>query len=467
MKEITVSELPGLGAGVRAPFVLRLTSSAWHCSEVLRVLPGRRIVLRAVPIASSHDDEGDRILKLFIGRGHVRYRAREQRGLVWLLGADLPVPGISGSFDEPGLSGLEIEYLPGAAVIAPQDQTAVEAAAGLLGRMHDAGLWQVDLHLKNFVTTDRGLHAVDGDGVRRRADPVPHGRGLEDLALLAAQRPPSEDPGADGLVAAYAAARDIPPAATDEFARKLARARRGRLKRYLRKCFRECTEFSVTEREGFRCFADRAQGQAVLDTLLERGVFTRDADFLRMEAVKRGNSATLVRTNDPGVIIKRYNIKSLSQGFRRLIRPVPRYRRAWMCGQLLGFLDIPTAKPLALVEEKRRLLPGVAYLVQEDLGTRDLAAEIADSGCPDTLADEVAVLFAQLRRVGITHGDTKATNFLIHQDRVHLIDLDAMRLVPAERAGRGFGRDLERFLDNWDADTRAVFEAAFRRAGLT
>ena len=383
-------------------------------------------------------------------------------------------PTVSGTLNEPGLSGLVIEYLPGAAVIPPGDQQAVEAAAGLLGRMHDAGLWQADLHLKNFVTSDRGMHAVDGDGVRRRADPVPQGRGLEDLALLAAQRPPQEDSGSTGLVRAYAAARSLSPADPNEFAQKLVRARRGRVRRYLKKCFRECTEFSVTDRGKFRCFAERTAGEAVLSTLLERGAFTQDDGFLRMEAVKRGNSATLVRAEvEPGVVIKRYNIKNLSQGIRRLIRPLPRYRRAWMSGQLLSFLELPTARPLALVEEKRRFLPGVAYLVMEDLGTLDIAAEIARSGCADALADEVAGLFVQLRRVGIVHGDTKATNFLMRDGRVHLIDLDAMRLTrfsEHSRAGRGadgFARDLERFLANWDGDVRAAFESAFRRAGLT
>jgi aspartate/methionine/tyrosine aminotransferase len=65
----------------------------------------------------------------------------------------------------------------------------------------------------------------------------------------------------------------------------------------------------------------------------------------------------------------------------------------------------------------------------EDLGGRDLASEVAASGCPDALADEVAGLFVLLKRSGITHGDTKATNFLIHEDRVHLIDLDAMGVL--------------------------------------
>jgi hypothetical protein len=338
----------------------------------------------------------------------------------------------------------------------------VEDAAGLLGRMHEAGLWQADLHLKNFVLSDRGLYAVDGDGVRRRANPVPTGRGLEDLALLAAQRPPREDDGAQGVLAAYAGARSLALPDIGEFLGKLDHARRGRVKRYLKKCFRACTEFAVREDDGFRYFVLRNQGEAVLEMLLENGAFVPGAEFLAMEAVKQGNSATLVRTTaGSAVVIKRYNIKNLSQGIRRLVRPLPRYRRAWMAGQLLGFLDLPTARPLALVEEKRSLLPGVAYLVMEDLGSHDLAAEVSLRGFSSPLADEVADLFVLMKRAGLTHGDTKASNFLISDGRVHLIDLDAMRLGLA-----GFERDLERFLTNWQGETRLGFEAAFKRAGL-
>ena len=66
-----------------------------------------------------------------------------------------------------------------------------------------------------------------------------------------------------------------------------------------------------------------------------------------------------------------------------------------------------------------------------------------------------------LRSAGLCHGDTKASNFIVYQDRVHLIDLDAMRM-----AARGFEDDVARFLDNWPAPERRRFEAAFGQAGL-
>ncbi len=462
MKTLAATDLLELDAGSPVPFELQLDSSVWSCERILRVLPGRRIVLQAKRVLEGAEDSTDSLLKLFIGSSSRRYRERERRGLKWLRDAGLPVPEVLEDLDGRTLSGLVIEYLPGARVIAPEDQETVEQAAALLGRMHEAGLWQVDLHLKNFVQSAERLFALDGDGVRRRARPVPQGRGLEDLALLAAQRPPQEDEGVGGLLAAYLANRPGVTCSADELGRKVDQARRGRIRRYLKKCFRNCTEFSVTADKGFRYFVRRGRGELVCGLLSERGAFSSGGDFLEMEAVKQGNSATLVRTRaDGGVIIKRYNIKSLRKGMSRLLRPFPRYRRAWMTGQLLNFLELPTAQPLALIEEKRFLLPSVAYLVMEDLEGQDLAGEVADRGVGASRAAEVARLFVLLKRAGLTHGDTKATNFIVRDGRVHLIDLDAMQLG----TGR-FDRDVARFLDNWEGDARARFESAFRAAEL-
>ncbi len=460
MTALTVRELEQLDAGSPQPFELRLESGSWHCEQILRVLPGRRVVLRAS--LSTDQDAGERLLKLFVGSGHRRYRQRERRGLDWLDAAGLPVPDVLADLDEAGLSGLVIEYLPGAEVIAPEDQPSVERAAALLGQMHEAGLWQVDLHLKNFIHSAERLFAVDGDGVRRRASPVPQGKGLQDLALLAAQRPPQEDEGAAALLAAYLRNRPGVAVAPEEFGRKVDQARRGRVQRYLKKCFRACTEFSVSEDSSFRYLARRSRGELVRELLSERNAFNRGDGFLEMEAVKRGNSATLVRTRaDGGVIIKRYNVKSFSKGLRRLLRPLPRYRRAWMMGQLMSFLDLPTAQPLALIEEKRFLLPPVAYLVMEDLQGMDLGEEVAAHGISRARAAEVARLFVLLKRAGLTHGDTKSSNFIVCDGRVCLIDLDAMRLGTAQ-----FEKDVQRFLANWEGAVLETFTAAFQAVEL-
>ena len=51
----------------------------------------------------------------------------------------------------------------------------------------------------------------------------------------------------------------------------------------------------------------------------------------------------------------------------------------------------------------------------------------------------------QLRAAGLQHGDLKATNFVVHEDQVALVDFDA--LEPGDNES-----DMARFLRNWVDD---------------
>ena len=163
----------------------------------------------------------------------------------------------------------------------------------------------------------------------------------------------------------------------------------------------------------------------------------------------------------PARVVKRYNIKNPWHAMRRMLRFTPRYRRAWSFGQLLIMLDIPTARPLVLLEQRLGPLRGRASLLTEALEGPLLAEEIAAKGLTAERCAEVTDLFALLKVAGLTHGDSKSTNFVVHQGRVHLIDLDAMAF-----AGHGQKSDAARFLQNWPAPISTQFENAFRKAGL-
>ena len=63
-------------------------------------------------------------------------------------------------------------------------------------------------------------------------------------------------------------------------------------------------------------------------------------------------------------------------------------------------------------------------------------------------------LFDALQREGLTHRDTKSTNFIVADGVVSIVDLDALRPARSRRSGRV---DRERFLRNWDAQTAARF----------
>ena len=131
--------------------------------------------------------------------------------------------------------------------------------------------------------------------------------------------------------------------------------------------------------------------------------------------------------------------------------------------QRMKFLGIPTARPIALLERRFGPLRGVAYLVMEDAGREDLSERASASGLGDEQVAGVVRLFSALQAAGLTHGDTKASNFLVSQGRVVLVDLDAMHEGVA-----GLARDIDRFLANWldQPELRVRFRQCFVEAHL-
>ncbi|MFU8815408.1 MAG: lipopolysaccharide kinase InaA family protein [Pseudomonadales bacterium] len=440
-----------------------------RCERILRLLPGRRLVAQA-------QVDGRRVvLKLFLGVDAARYRRREAHGCELLAAAGVATPALLGRVSAAGANateGLLFEYLNDARPLRAGDGCGVVAAAAQLARLHQAGCRHEDLHLDNFLLcgdTPARVALIDGDGVRRVLGGRPLGRrgSIDNLAVLCAQRSPLEDEALALVHAAYADQRGWRRAAAADQAgvaaltRATRRQRRARLRRYLRKVQRECSEYLC--RRSWRHYLVRVRAPA--DPALDALLADPEAVVRGGELLKAGNSATVVRARAGAgsYIVKRYNQKNWRHAVRRALKPIARFRRAWVNGQGLHFLDIPTARPLALLERRFGPLRGVAYLVMEDLGQVDLAAEVAAQGASDRRVAQVVRLFQALRAAGISHGDTKASNFMVAAAGVALVDLDAVRLSTAGQA-----EDLRRFLANFadQPEVHTRFVAAFAAAGI-
>lgn len=474
--------LEGAEPGSRAAAVTVLVE------EVLRLLPGRRLTAR-VRLEPGRPEPGRperapapapavAVLKLFLGPGARRYCAREARGAALVAAAGVQTPALRGRVaGAPGgtdaARGLLFEYVDGARPLSDDDSGEFLGAVTALARLHAAGAVHRDPHLENFLLRpgagDAGPWLVDGDGVRRaaRRGNLRRAASLANLARLCAERPPQADVELPRAYRAYAAARGWTggAAAQTEAVRALTRLtrrqRRARVRRYLAKAQRDCTEFhcSRTWRHYLVCL------RGFCGPELAQFVENPDAGFRNAQVLKSGNSATVARLHLQGrpVVVKRYNQKNAWQALRRALRPVTRFRRAWLNGQRLSFLGIPTARPLALLERRFGPLRGRAYLIMEDLGDVDLGAEVAARGLEEARLEQVVALFQGLAAAGLTHGDTKISNFLVTPRGVSLVDLDALR---PSRAGQV--KDRRRFLANFDADPalRRRCAAAFAAAGL-
>ena len=460
---MTASQLRTAGRGVPQSFVVELSQSGeGHAGEPLeiveplRVLPGRRIVARALW-------RGQTVLaKLFLGPAseeNQRAATLEAEGLRAMQSASVPAPAVilSAGFAAGG-QVLMLEFLESSHTLAqvwsdsPARRTPMLAQLEnlflLLGRLHAAGFGHDDLHLGNVLLAEGQAYLIDGDAVR--AFPFDASARaaaqLANLALCCVQLPLWTLPAWPALLAAYAAGGAALPAnGALEIAVRAARARR--LRHFMSKTGRDCTQFSIERRLTCVTACVRAWRE-----LLAPALRAPDDWVARGAMLKDGGTCTVVRVaaGDIDCVVKRYNLKGVRHALSRAWRP-SRAWHSWRAGHLLQHLGIATPEPLAVLEERLGPLRRRAFLVTRHCPGRPLLEHLEAEREPSP-AEATALLefFQAMHGMRIEHGDFKATNLLWHDEQIWVIDLDAMHRHASKRTYvRAWRRDRRRFLANW------------------
>lgn len=409
------------------------------CTEVLRSQPGRRLVLRAAV------DGRDAVLKTFFGPRGPRDLERERNGVAALQASGVGTPRLLGEGRGGGARVLAFEYLADARVPVADDAEALVAA---LARLHVGGVRQRDLHMGNFLVRGAEVFAIDGSGVRC-GRPLGPWRGYADVARLLANFRAGELPTLEHLAACYAQARGMRfkpgPRDVRRLPELVAHARRRRIAKWVAKTGRECTAFAVVRQADRLVVVNRGDDDPTLNAV----VADPERAIAAGSPVKYGNTATVARLGD--LIIKRFNIKDRVHRTRQKFR-TSRARRAWRAGHGLRFAGIPTARPRALIEVRGAGAgEAAAYLVLDHVPGTPLADVVRQRGFDGDVVRAVAALVRDLRSARLSHGDMKASNFVVQGDRLCVLDLDAARFHrSARRFARRHRRDLDRLLDNWD-----------------
>ncbi|MDP6375017.1 MAG: lipopolysaccharide kinase InaA family protein [Pseudomonadales bacterium] len=444
MTLLDAEAVAALGRNLPASIEIPVDGGRFEGGEVLRMLPGRRLVL------GGRFQDRTAVMKVFVGRNARRYYERERQGLGILSAAGVPVPEAfwQGSVPARGW-GMINAWVEDSRPLGDEDWEQAPVLAAVLAVLHDAGATHEDPHLGNFLVAPRGVVCVDGDGVRRGAGRVTETGGLANLARMIAQYPPRPDQDLTGVLHTYERKRGwgVNEDRLQRLTRHLSAARRERTERYLDKTLRDCTEFAERRVKGSWHIHRRDAASADLISFLE----DPDAWLADESLLKDGNSATVYRTRmaERSVIVKRYNIKGFVHRVRRWIKP--RARIAWRNGHRLAFLRIPTSTPIALVEERTGPLRGRSWIVMEDCGDEDLLGVVNLGGWQKNWLDQVARILITFRVLGLSHGDMKASNFLILDGLVSIVDLDALAEAP-ERCER----DIERLIANWEGQPRLL-----------
>jgi len=440
------------GKPVTEGFVLEVDGERYHCEQILRWLPGRRLVIKAL-----HRGE-PLLLKLFApSKKGWRELSREQHGYKVCKAAGVAVPTeklISDDF--AGCLAVAYEFIADACpfeLVSNNQAQMVPALLQLMVRCHQAGIYQHDIHTDNILMTPHGLLLIDLASVRGLAgQSLSTRKSLSNLARLVAQFVPDQQQLILKKLNLYYQARGwtYGQAERENFKTLLNKAWQKRKETYLSKCFRACTMTAYFKDKHLeyalkRSFFKQIGKQAVrdLDVLVERG-----------KRLKDGNSATVVMTEMAGrkVVIKRYNIKSYWHFLKRCWRP-SRAANAWRQGNLLHLLGIPTPEVLGFVERRLGPLRKQAYLLTAYVDHATELSSVFEYQVPrESELRQIKQIFELMRDYQLSHGDLKASNLMLTDSgQLELIDLDAMQEHRYDWCfQRAFNRDLKRFLRNWD-----------------
>ncbi len=456
MNNLNATALISAGRSVSEPFQLGVARSDGGLVEVtirkvLRLLPARRIV------AVAEIDGLEVLVKIFVGRSAARYSRREVKGVTALKEASVETPALLWQGELPEGSGKVVvfEFINGASNLTEvwSDSRGVERLQLLqrvtaeVASMHNAGVVQHDIHPENFLLEGERILAIDGGDIRRRgAGPLNEWMSLKNFGLFLAQFQTEIDSLVPELFSSYCGQRGW-PMSVRKLARLLAivdKHRNIRKQDYVSKAFRECTRFTCCRRFNRFQVCERKHDSPALRQILA----DPDSAMKAGRILKSGNTSTVVQIDGPDgpLVIKRYNIKNWLHGLERIFRP-SRAWASWANAFRLEFHGVETPPPVAMVEERIGPLRRRAYFITEYVEgqTGDTVTEI-ESQFEDV--EGMAAIVRTLADAGLSHGDMKASNFLLTAKGVVILDLDSMQETSNPSL---IEKDRERFLRNWDA----------------
>ncbi len=463
MHEITWKKLCQAPHALRMPFELHLPGEAEPliCESLVRVLPRKRLVLfgswQAQPV----------VIKLFLESGRAQHHLqREAQGLKILTESGIPTPELlyEGQTTRYHVPVLVMRRIMGAKDLATlwENRVHPETAGRLmhaviieLATQHVMGIVQRDMHLANFLVKGHHIYSLDGGNMEFFHEPLIRKSSLEHLALFFAQLGVGTEKLRYALYALYAKARGWQMKRADiVFLERATRiGLRERMRRFSEKVLRNSTQFRALHYFNSHMYFDRKYQTSNFMRFLANPEAVFDATDTHI--LKKGNSTTVakIKLDDRWFVVKRYNMKNFRHWLRRCLR-VTRAVKCWQRAHMLRVAGIATAKPVACIEKRFFGLRGRSYFVMEHVEGIDLEHyfDAYDSTEPRfaRLAARVTTLLKNLSELRLSHGDLKASNFLIENEKPMLIDLDGMWQQRAlHRSKRAARREIERFMQNW------------------
>ncbi|MGB0257731.1 MAG: lipopolysaccharide kinase InaA family protein [Coraliomargarita sp.] len=418
--------------------------------DPLRILPDRREV---------HAGRWTESNQAVVSKRYLTHKRKERdsqlewNGLKQLQAAKLPAPQPLYIAEQPedGSTWVVMRYIENAQPLQTllsqlsQDETVevMQQLAQIVQQMHDAGAYQSDQHIGNWAYDGKQVYLLDAGTVRFESTALPAEKRLTDLAALCATLAPC-------ALKAFHRALNNPEhlpalmAATTESHRK-------RLKKHYQKTRRECTEYGVRNGSAFQGLFSKTADLELVDRFFEQP----DALMNQGSRLKSGNTCTVqcFSHNGTAYVLKRYNLKPLLTRIRRNFKE-SRAMKSWSNAWCLLLANIPTARPVAVYEERTGLLRGLCYLLMEQIDGQLLPEYLAEHDADEeqaTVVDSIAEIWTSMRAIRAVHRDLKATNWMVDTNgKAVLFDLDALSFgLPDQAFLQGQAKDYARFMKNW------------------
>jgi tRNA A-37 threonylcarbamoyl transferase component Bud32 len=424
------------------------------CTELLRHIPGKRRIY-----AAQFDNE-----KVIVKIHEKRLRAKSQLLDEWSKINRLAQAGLNSprlyfcGRTEHGQWVIVTEHIANSATALElyHDAESLQKKADVLtplfselARLNQAGFFQKDLHLGNFLVSGDKVFCLDTATMKFQPRPVDKAKSLRQLAILSWYVPQETRAELPRLLDKYAEVRgwkltrDDRKAVEDYMHKHINRE----IKRQLKKTLRTSGRKIRFERDNIVAVFDTALCENLdvpdflsgIDNLMETG-----------RVLKRRNTSFLscVTVKNKDIVIKRYNHKGLWHSIRQSLR-TSRARRSWLHGYRLTMLCINTPKPLAYIEKRFGPLLWTSYILTRYIHGPNLADILTDPDISaqkkENLRRQIRELMTTLHKNRITHGDFKPTNFVIARDGVYVTDLDAMKVhLPGPLFRQRCSKDISR-----------------------
>lgn len=444
-------------------FHLQLADGQTFISEkVVRLIPKRRMVVFGLWQGRAA------VAKLFFDTSHAkRHMEKDIAGIKLLQENKIPTPALyyQGKSEDHSIHVLIFERIFDAKNLEEiwSEKESIDDLLPLLqsviielATQHVLGVLQHDLHLKNFLLTEKTIYTLDGGQIDIFPRLLPKKLSMSCLALFLSQFGVGVEAYQEKLFRYYAKARGWLLKNEDliEMFLLIKKWNEERWQRFEKKIFRECTNFARIHHAKAYGMYDRSYAHPEFINFLSNP----DAAFTRPDAkmLKAGRSATVIKItlDQREFVIKRYNLKNPWHRLRRSIRST-RAATSWRLAQKLNLFGVLTAKPVAFVEKRFYGLRGKSYYVTEYVAGENAGEFFGHrKHAGDKVLDMIRRITALLKGVAkleITQGDLKATNILINaHGQPVLIDLDgAAEHASLSSLRSAWKKEIKRFLQNF------------------